>query len=95
MIANERGAVWTVLTHATRRELREQVWRMWTDRGDHAGAHDNKPLIAEMLQLRGKKAKLLGYPTYAHYAMSERMVRDPEVVARLLEDTWASVIGGS
>ena len=48
-IANERGAVWAFLTHATRRELREQVWRMWTDRGDHAGAHDNKPLIAEML----------------------------------------------
>ena len=94
-IANERGAVWAFLTHATRRDLREQVWRMWTDRGDHAGAHDNKPLIAEMLQLRGEKAKLLGYPTYAHYAMADRMVRDPEVVARLLADTWASVIGAA
>ncbi len=74
-IANERGAVWAFLTHATRRDLREQVWRMWTDRGDQAGAHDNKPLIAEMLQLRGEKAKLLGYPTYAHYAMADRDVR--------------------
>ena len=94
-IANERGAVWAFLTHATRRDLREQVWRMWTERGDHAGAHDNKPLIAEMLRLRGEKAKLLGYPTYAHYAMADRMVRDPAVVARLLEDTWASVIGAA
>ena len=92
-IANERGAVWAFLTQATRRDLREQVWRMWADRGDHAGAHDNKPLIVEMLQLRGEKARLLGYPSYAHYAMADRMVRDPEVAARLLEDTWASVMG--
>ena len=91
-VANERGAVWPVLTHATRRDLREQVWRMWTDRGDHAGAHDNKPLIEEMLQLRGEKARLLGYPTYAHFAMADRMVRDPAKVERLLEDTWARVL---
>ena len=94
-IANERGAVWPFLTHATRRDLREQVWRMWTDRGDHAGAHDNKPLTAEMLQLRGEKAKLLGYKSYAHYAMADRMVRDPEVIEALLQRTWDSVIGAA
>ncbi|MCE9657566.1 MAG: M3 family metallopeptidase [Burkholderiales bacterium] len=94
-IANERGAVWPFLTCATRRALREQVWRMWNDRCDHAGANDNKPLIAETLQLRGEKAKLLGYPTFAHYAMADRMVRDPLRMARMLEDTWASVIGAA
>ena len=94
-VANERGAVWPFLTHATRRDLREQVWRMWTDRGDHEGANDNKPLIAEILDLRGDKAKLLGYASYAHYAMADRMVRDPDVVEALLESTWASVIGAA
>ena len=91
-IGNERGAVWPFLTHATRRDLREQVWRMWTDRGDHAGAHDNKPLMSEMLALRGEKAKLLGYPSYAHYAMADRMVTDPQRALGMLEATWASVI---
>ena len=91
-IGNERGAVWPFLTHATRRDLREQVWRMWTDRGDHAGAHDNKPLMAEMLLLRGEKARLLGYSSYAHYAMADRMVTDPQRALAMLEDTWASVI---
>ena len=94
-IANERGAVWPVLTHATRRDLRERVWRMWTDRGDHAGPHDNKPLMAEILLLRGEKARLLGYPSYAHYAMADRMVRDPGVVESLLEQTWSSVVGAA
>ena len=68
---------------------------MWTDRGDHTGPHDNKPLIAEILQLRGEQAGLLGYPTYAHYAMADRMVRDPHVAAKMLEATWSSVLGAA
>ena len=90
-IPNVRGAVWPFLIHATHRALREQVWRMWTDRGDHAGEHDNKPLGAEILLLRGELARLMGYPSYAHFALADRMARTPETVNALLERTWASV----
>jgi peptidyl-dipeptidase Dcp len=90
-IANARGAVWPVLIHAKRRDLREQVWRMWTDRGDHRGPRDNAPLAAEMLLLRGELAGLMGYASYAHYALADRMARTPEVALELLERTWASV----
>jgi peptidyl-dipeptidase Dcp len=90
-IPNVRGAVWPFLTHATRRDLREQVWRMWTDRGDHAGAHDNKPIAAEVLQLRGELARLMGYPSFAHYALADRMARTPDNALALLEGTWARV----
>jgi peptidyl-dipeptidase Dcp len=90
-IPNARGAVWPFLQHARRRDLREQVWRMWTNRGDNAGAHDNKPLAAEMLQLRGEAARLMGHASYAHCALADRMVRTPDAVNALLESTWASV----
>ncbi len=90
-IPNARGAVWPFLTHAKHRGLREQVWRMWTNRGDNAGNHDNKPLAAEMLLLRGELAKLMGYPSFAHFALADRMARTPETVNALLERTWASV----
>lgn len=90
-ITNTRGAVWPFLMHGTRRALREQVWRMWTHRGDHAGPQDNKPLAAEMLQLRGELARLMGQPSYAHHALADRMVRTPEAVMALLEGTWARV----
>ena len=90
-IPNVRGAVWPFLIHATHRGHREQVWRMWTHRGDNAGEHDNKPLAAEMLLLRGELAKLMGYPSFAHYALADRMARTPETVNALLERTWASV----
>ena len=90
-IPNARGAVWPFLTLATRRDLREQVWRMWTHRGDNAGPQDNKPVAAEMLQLRGELAHLMGYPSYAHLALADRMAGTPDTALALLQRTWASV----
>ena len=90
-IPNARGAVWPFLTLATRRDLREQVWRMWTSRGDNAGAHDNKPIAAEILLLRGELARLMGYASFAHFALADRMARTPDTALALLERTWKSV----
>jgi peptidyl-dipeptidase Dcp len=90
-IPNARGSVWPFLTLATRRELREKVWRMWTGRGDNPGPHDNTPIAAEILQLRGELARLMGYPSYAHFALADRMARTPETALTLLERTWRSV----
>ncbi len=90
-IPNARGSVWPFLTLATRRDLREQVWRMWTQRGDNPGPHDNKPIAAQILQLRGELARLMGCPSYAHFALADRMARTPETALALLERTWRSV----
>jgi peptidyl-dipeptidase Dcp len=90
-IPNARGAVWPFLTLATRRDLREQVWRMWTNRGDNTGPLDNRPVAAEILQLRGELARLMGYPSFAHFALADRMARTPDTALALLERTWAGV----
>jgi peptidyl-dipeptidase Dcp len=90
-IPNARGAVWPFLTLASRRDLREQVWRMWTNRGDNPGEHDNKPIAAEILHLRGELARLMGYPNFAHLALADRMARTPQTALALLERTWKSV----
>ena len=49
LITNTRSSMEPFLTYSTRRDLREKVWRMWVSRGEHAGAHDNRPVIAEIL----------------------------------------------
>ena len=90
-VPNARGAVWPFLTLATRRDLREKVWRMWTNRGDNAGPHDNKPIANEILQLRGELARLIGFASYAHFAMADRMAGKPDTALDLLERTWQSV----
>ena len=94
-VRNMRAMVWPFLTQSTQRDLREQVWRMWTTRGDHAGTHDNNPLIREILALRGEKARLLGYETYAHFATANRMARTPEAALATLERTWQPVLAAT
>ncbi len=94
-LRNQRAVVWPFLTQSTRRDLREQAWRMWTDRGDHAGEHDNKPLIAEILRLRGEKARLLGHASFAHLALADRMARTPETALAMLERAWKPVLAAT
>lgn len=91
-VACERPAVWAFLTHATDRGLREKVWRMWANRGDNAGAFDNTPILSEILMLRGEKARLLGYPSYAHLMAADRMAGTPETALQQLLSTWRFVL---
>jgi peptidyl-dipeptidase Dcp len=91
-IANQRPAVWPFLIHSTRRDLRERVWRLWNDRCDNDGPHDNKPVIAEILRLRGERARLLGHGSHAHYVLAERMARSPDSAMAVLRRTWDAVL---
>lgn len=92
VIPNQRPAVWPFLIHSTRRDLRERVWRMWNDRGDNDGPHDNKPVIAEILRLRGERARLLGHASHAHWVLTLRMARTPETAMAALRRTWEAVL---
>ena len=84
----QRPSVWPVLTKADSRALRERVFIPWSTRGDHRGPYDNAPVMTEILKLRGEKARLLGYPTYAHFATAGRMAGTPEVASAMLERAW-------
>ncbi|MFN7347080.1 MAG: M3 family metallopeptidase [Betaproteobacteria bacterium] len=94
-ILNQRPAVWPFLTHARRRDLRETVWRMWSSRGSHPGAHDNRPLIAEMLRLRGERARLLGSPSHAHWVLADRMAGTPETALAMLMRAWDAALAAT
>ncbi|MEQ8262890.1 alpha/beta fold hydrolase [Pseudohaliea sp.] len=83
-----RPTVWPVLTRGENRVLRERVWRSWVGRGANAGEHDNRPVINEILRLRGEKAALLGYESFAHYQTAARMAGTPERALALLTRTW-------
>ncbi|PWB75099.1 MAG: peptidase M3 [Holophagae bacterium] len=94
-IANTRPAVWAFLTHSPHRRLRERVWRMWSSRGGNPGERDNRQVIAEIVRLRGEKARLLGFPTYAHYATADRMVRTPDTALDLMMRVWKPVLAAT
>jgi len=92
LITNTRSSAEPFLTYAIRRDLREKVWRMWVSRGDHRGAHDNKPLITEILALRAERAKLLGFATHAHWMLDDTMAKTPERAMKLMLDVWKAAV---
>jgi peptidyl-dipeptidase Dcp len=92
VFANTRSAMEPLLTFSTRRDLREKAFRMWTSRGDNNDAHDNKAIIVKILKLRAEKAKLLGYPTFAHWIVDYQMAKKPEAVMDLLMKVWKPAV---
>ncbi|HEY0839768.1 MAG TPA: M3 family metallopeptidase, partial [Vulgatibacter sp.] len=52
--------------------LRERIWRAYDTRAT-GGDHDNRPLVARILELRREKARLLGYADFADLVLEDRM----------------------
>ncbi|MBA4015744.1 MAG: peptidase M3 [Pirellula sp.] len=90
-IQNTRSSVDPFLAFASRRDIREKVWRMFVGRGD-GGAHDNNAIITETLALRARRAKLLGYPTHAHWRVEHAMAKTPERALALMEAVWKPAV---
>lgn len=88
VIMNTRSSIDPFLTYSDRRDLREKAWRMFVNRGDNGGEHDNNAIITEILQLRAERAKLLGYPTHAHWRLENSMAKTPEKAMELMEAVW-------
>ncbi|MBS2019018.1 MAG: M3 family metallopeptidase [Deltaproteobacteria bacterium] len=91
-ITNTRSAMEPFLTYSTRDDLREKVWRNYVNRGDNGDAHDNKKIITEILKLRAERAKLLGYPTHAHWRLENAMAKTPERAMKLMEEVWKPAV---
>lgn len=92
VISNTRSSTDPFLTYAERRDLREQVWKMFVNRGDNADKNDNNANVAQILQLRAERAKLLGYETHAHWRLENAMAKTPERAMELLEAVWKPAV---
>ena len=73
------------LRYSENRELRRQIWTAYNTKCV-GGEFDNLENIRKILNLRMKSASLLGYPTYAAYAIEDRMAKTPENVLTFLND---------
>jgi peptidyl-dipeptidase Dcp len=91
-VLNTRSSVEPFLEYSTRRDLREKVWRSFINRGDNGDAHDNNALITQILKLRATRAKLLGFPTHAHWRLENAMAKTPEHALALMEAVWKPAV---
>ena len=80
------------LQYSERRDLREKIYTAWYMMGDNGDEFDNKKIIEKIVALRLDRSNLLGYKTYAHFALEESMAKVPENVYDLLGQIWTPAL---
>lgn len=68
------------MTYGENREIRKKLYDAYCTR-----APENGKLIEEILNLRDKEAKLLGFETYAHLSLATKVANTPEEVISFLD----------
>ncbi len=76
------------MKYANRRDLRERMYRAFMSRAYHGDAYDNSEIVKEEARLRKRLAELLGYSSYAHWVLTERMAEKPENVMAFLNELY-------
>lgn len=82
------SSVMPFLQYSSNRELRKQIWNAYQTRGNQDNEFDNKKNAIALANLRGQKARLLGYKSHSNYVLEESMAKTPENVNKLLNDLW-------
>jgi peptidyl-dipeptidase Dcp len=86
-------SIWPFLSYADNRELRRQILAAYTSRCDHGDQRDNKKNAERQAALRLERSGLLGYRTFADYALEEAMAKKPAAVYDLLNRLWVPARG--
>jgi peptidyl-dipeptidase Dcp len=68
------------LTYADNRELRKKLAIAAGKKAFQDNEFNNEKIVLEIVDLRNKRANLLGYKTHAHFVLEERMAETPEKV---------------
>lgn len=77
------------LTYADKRELREKLYKAMYNRSNNNNEFDNKDVINKIVNLRLKKANLLGFDSWAAFVLDDCMAKTPNNVYDLIGKVWA------
>jgi peptidyl-dipeptidase Dcp len=88
VVTLSRSLIEPFLTFSDRRDLRQAAYQAWIARGAQDGAHDNRPLIPQILALRAERARLLGYRDFATFRLADSMAGSPDAAGALLDEVW-------
>lgn len=76
-------SIFPFLTNSENRDLREKMYKGYTMRGNLENDNNNNDIIVEIVNLRLKRANLLGYPNHAAFVLDLNMAKTPESVSEL------------
>ena len=76
------------LTYSERRDLREKLYKAMYNRSNNNNEFDNKALIGQFVNLRVRKAQLMGFNSWADFVLDDNMAKTPSNVYDLLRKVW-------
>ncbi len=93
---NKEGWVFTLdypsyvpfMTYAENRELRKEMSLAFGRRGFQSNDNNNTAILLRLVELRKKRAELLGYESHAAFILEERMTTSEKNVKGFLEDLY-------
>jgi Zn-dependent oligopeptidase len=74
------------VTYVENRELRKEIAIAAGKKAFQDNEFDNKENVKRIVELRHKRANLLGYQSHSHFVLEERMAQNPEKVQSFLND---------
>lgn len=86
------SSVMPFLQYSSNRKLRSEIWNAYQIRANNNNDKDNKELAIKIANLRGEKARFLGYATHADYVLEKSMAKNPETAIKLLNDLWVPAL---
>lgn len=88
----KRPSIFPYLTYGENREKRKELFNAYISRGNNGNEFDNNKVLEDIITLRARRAKLLGYNNHACLTLEPRMAKTPENVFNLLDNLWARAI---
>ncbi len=85
-------SVMPFLQFADNRNLREQIFKAYSSRGNQNNQYDNKEIIKEITALRLERANILGYETHAAFVLEDNMAKNAANVEKLLMQLWTPAL---
>ncbi|MEG1290253.1 MAG: M3 family metallopeptidase [Bacteroidales bacterium] len=92
MFGLDNPSIMPFLANAENRELRKQIFTAYTNRCNNNNENDNKNIIKKLVDLRLKKAQIMGAETSAGFILEDRMAKTPQAVYELLDQIWTPAI---
>lgn len=68
----------------TDRETRASIYNNSWNRAERGGDTDTRQTLLKITQLRAEKARLLGYPNFASWKLTDQMAKTPDAVLKFL-----------
>ena len=80
------------LENSENRKYREEILNAYLNRCNNNNEYDNKSIIKELIELRLKKAQIMGFENFAEYQLQDKMAKTPEAVYELLDQLWGPAL---